>query len=391
MIGSSATSLTSCHQAGSPGRLWPGLAAGSSCSALKLKSRRGQAAPDPDLASAAFQILSSGTTTGLPSLQSRTFFSLLSYATAGEDWLYYTPRRLVWRNLQFPGPRAQLLNLILAGGCLCWFCAEQEDQLGELYGRSGATRLHLFVPLLRRLVAQQALLRFPAELQLLVGTDRVPTALRAAVHRQRPSSLAITYSTSQCGPITYLPANRALEQPESVGWPLPNVQVGFMAPPDRDGAAEIVVDKTITLAYPSPLVGWQEHTQSVAALRPGDRLRKLDDGQFLYAGRANDVFLLRGVLVSPHELEAFLEAQPGVLEAVAFGAESSTYGAVPMAVVQLAPGLDPTTTAQQLQRRSRQLFGFRGLYAVHINQEVPRGVGGKPLRRQLAQIYRLNA
>lgn len=101
------------------------------------------------------------------------------------------------------------------------------------------------------------------------------------------------------------------------------------------------------------------------------------------------MFLFRGVLVSPVQLEGFLEISPGVLEAVAFGAESSTYGAVPMAVVRLAEGVDPEATTAALQQRSRQLFGFRRLYAVHAEAEIPRGAAGKPLRRILAKRYRL--
>jgi len=340
------------------------------------------------LSDPAFLTLSSGTTTGIPTVHSRTFLTSLYYATAGERWHYFTPRRMARSNLQFPGPRAQLITLILAGGCLCFYAAHQEDDQPRLYGESGATRTHLFIPQLRRLVVRRALPEFPDSLGILVGTDRVPMALRREVHHQRPGCLAINYSTSQCGPITFLPPDQMLAVEESVGWSVAGVTLGFMEEAAEDGAAEVVVDKTWTLALPEPGGGWRFEVQNLLGFRPGDRLRARPDGQFVFAGRANDVFLFRGVLISPVPLETFLEAQPGVLEAVAFGAESSTYGAVPMAVVQLEEGLDPVRISRELQRASRQLFGFRGLYAVHPNAEIPRGVGGKPLRRELARRYR---
>ncbi len=358
--------------------LRPDLAQPSQSSAMPLR-----------LSDPAFLTLSSATTTGVPSLQLRTFLTSLHYLTAGEHWHYFTPRRMVRRNFQFPGPRAQLINLILAGGCLCLYAAQQEEALPRLYGESGATRTHLFIPELRRLVVRRALPEFPESLEILVGTDRVPMALRGEVHHQRPGCLVITYSTSQCGPITFLPANQLLAVEESVGWPVAGVTLGFPEEAAEDGAAEVVVDKTWTVALPEPGGGWRFEVQNLLGFRPGDRLRARPDGQFVFAGRANDVFLFRGVLISPVPLETFLEAQQGILEAVAFGAESSTYGAVPMAVVQLEEGLDPLRISLQLQRASRQLFGFRGLYAVHPNAEIPRGVGGKPLRRELARRYRL--
>ncbi|MCP9887550.1 hypothetical protein KBY96_06325 [Cyanobium sp. ATX 6A2] len=128
------------------------------------------------------------------------------------------------------------------------------------------------------------------------------------------------------------------------------------------------------LAVPEVGGGWRTHQQHLHGFRPGDHLRRLQDGQFAFAGRANDVFLLRGVLVSPVELEAFLEAQPGVREAVVFGAESSVYGAVPMAVVQFVDGLDPIPTANSASQAFEKPKCF-GRVAPLAVKEVGRPVG----------------
>lgn len=110
---------------------------------------------------------------------------------------------------------------------------------------------------------------------MLVGTDRVPMALRQAVHRVRPHSLAITYCTGQSGPMTSLPAAELLDQPDSVGRLLEGVQLQFLGEFEADCAPEIQVDKRLLLAYPDLSGGWTLREQHRLGFRPGDRLRPL--------------------------------------------------------------------------------------------------------------------
>lgn len=342
------------------------------------------------LTDAAFITHSSGTTTGLPVPNANPFLLPLSYALSGADWVYFTPRRLVEASFQFSAPRMQLLTHLLAGAALCLYSRQDQARLGSLYGAMAATRLHLFVPGLRRHLCGTGPRSFPADARFLTGTDRVPQALRQQVAACYPGSLAIAYSTSQLGAITLLPEERLLEVEESVGWP----QEGVAIRPAQDGADlhqafEVAVDKQWPIPYRTPDGRERLHLHRRQDCRTGDMLRLDSGGQMVFCGRADDVFLFRGVLIYPLELEAALEAADAVEEAVVFGAASERYGAVPMAVVKLRDGVDPEQTCRALMRQSKQLFGFRGLYAVHAESEIPRGIGEKPLRRLLAERHRL--
>lgn len=342
------------------------------------------------LTDAAFITHSSGTTTGLPAPNVSPFLLPLSYALSGPDWVYFTPRRLVEASFQFSAPRKQLLTHLLAGAALCLYSRQDQARLGSLYGDMAATRLHLFVPGLRRHLCGTGPRSFPAGARFLTGTDRVPQALRQQVVACYPGSLAIVYSTSQLGAITLLPEERLLEVEESVGWTLGDVAISpVQAGVDLHQAFEVAVDKQWPIPYRTPDGRECVHVHRRQGCRTGDMLRLDPGGQMVFCGRADDVFLFRGVLIYPLELEAALEASNAVEEAVVFGALSERYGAVPMAVVTLREGVDPEQTCRALMRQSKQLFGFRGLYAVHAEAEIPRGIGQKPLRRLLAERYRL--
>ena len=65
---------------------------------------------------------------------------------------------------------------------------------------------------------------------------------------------------------------------------------------------------------------WNRHAASKAAIRgewfvTGDKYRRDEDGYYWYAGRADDMFKVHGLWVSPPEVESVLLEHPGVHEA----------------------------------------------------------------------------
>jgi acyl-coenzyme A synthetase/AMP-(fatty) acid ligase len=128
----------------------------------------------------------------------------------------------------------------------------------------------------------------------------------------------------------------------------------------------------------------------VRDFRPGDLLALAPSGHVIFAGRANDVFLFQGQMVSPYEIEDALREAPEVADCAGFGAPSATYGAVPMAAVVLREGVaDPLAAAERLRQRSRERLGHRSAKKIVVMEELPRGAGGKPLRRLLAERHAL--
>ena len=77
------------------------------------------------------------------------------------------------------------------------------------------------------------------------------------------------------------------------------------------------------------------------AFRTGD-LARLEENGFVFEARIDDAMRLGGFLVSPEEIEAFLQAQPEVVGVQVVAAAAKGRDPVPVAFVRAsAPGLDP--------------------------------------------------
>jgi benzoate-CoA ligase len=88
---------------------------------------------------------------------------------------------------------------------------------------------------------------------------------------------------------------------------------------------------------------WNQHARSRETFvgswtRTGDRFRIDGEGDYIYAGRADDMLKVGGIYVSPIEVEAALIAHPAVHEAAVVGCEDSDRLIKPMAYVVTAAG-----------------------------------------------------
>jgi benzoate-CoA ligase len=88
---------------------------------------------------------------------------------------------------------------------------------------------------------------------------------------------------------------------------------------------------------------WNQHARSRATFegqwtRTGDRFRVDDNGDYVYAGRSDDMLKVGGIFVSPIEVESALTAHPAVREAAVVGKEDGDRLIKPIAYVVLAGG-----------------------------------------------------
>lgn len=337
--------------------------------------------------------LSSGTTTGVPAIQTSSYFEALAMLQHPE---WPPSRRMLFSfRMQFGASRSWAVRTLLEGATLCCVRVSERPELPELAGRFEADTLPVNPTYLEEMLAQRLEERFPASLGFVTGTDRVPAGLRRRFHGRFGPRLTIALANSRLGPLTLLPPEHLLAHDgETVGFPLPNVHFGFDADAapawQAQGIGEAVVAKTLRVRLQHPEHGLIDLDHTLEALRPGDLLRLWPDGLLSFAGRANDVFLFRSVLVSPHESEDLLSEDPAVQEVVGFGAPSSVYGAVPMAALCLRAGLDPEQELPRLRRLCQDAMGYRAPKALIPMEAIPRGPTGKPLRRELARLHALS-
>ncbi|GAB1364898.1 malonyl-CoA synthase [Rhodobacter sp.] len=176
----------------------------------------------------------------------------------------------------------------------------------------------------------------------------------------------------------------------TVGFPLPGVEVRIMA----DGAEAAPGDAGgIEVRGPNVFAGyWQMPEKTAEELRPdgwfitGDVGRLDADGYLQIVGRAKDLVISGGFNVYPVEVEAELDALPGVLESAVIGLPHPDFGEAVFAVLVPLPGavLDPQEVLDGLRDR---LARFKQPKAAVILKALPRNTMGKVQKAELRKTY----
>lgn len=136
---------------------------------------------------------------------------------------------------------------------------------------------------------------------------------------------------------------------------------------------------------------WRKYDQSRATFiggwtRTGDNLSFDEDGFFWFAGRENDVFKVKGLWVSPIEIEAAIAAHPAVLEAAVVsytgddGLTSARCYLVPDGQVS-----DPDVFFAELSAAVQPLGGYKVPAEFRIVSHLPRTTLSKVDRRYLRE------
>ncbi len=242
------------------------------------------------------------------------------------------------------------------------------DRVLDALDREQVTLVSLVARTLTRLL-DAGLARPPALRCALTGGGHVaPALVERALAAGVPVSL--TYGlTESCSQVTTTPVAEIDPDRASAGPPLFCTRVRI-APDD-----EILVrGPTVAPAAAAP-DGW---------LRTGD-LGSLDArGRLRVTGRKADTIVSGGENVAPAEVEAVLEAHPGIREAAVLGRPDPRWGEAVTAIVVARPGIE--LEAEELRAHcAGALAPFKVPKHLLITDEpLPRTRSGKLLRRELA-------
>jgi malonyl-CoA/methylmalonyl-CoA synthetase len=181
-------------------------------------------------------------------------------------------------------------------------------------------------------------------------------------------------------------------RPGTVGPPLPGVemrvteaQTGALMGTDEIGMLEV--------RGPNLFQGYWRNPQKTAEdIRPdgffitGD-LGKIDaDGYVHIIGRGKDLIISGGFNVYPKEVEAEIDALPGVIESAVIGVPHPDFGEAVVAVIAASPaaGVDAALVIAALADR---LARFKQPKAVFVVEELPRNAMGKVQKAELRKTH----
>ena len=119
--------------------------------------------------------------------------------------------------------------------------------------------------------------------------------------------------------------------------------------------------------------------------RTGDRFLVDANGDYVYAGRADDMLKVGGIYVSPIEVESALVAHPAVHEAAVIGREDADRLVKPAAYVVLSAGETPSAAlADELKAYVKsRLAPYKYPRWIEFMEELPKTATGKIQRFKL--------
>jgi malonyl-CoA/methylmalonyl-CoA synthetase len=178
----------------------------------------------------------------------------------------------------------------------------------------------------------------------------------------------------------------------TVDFPLPGVSLRIA---DSESGAVLEQGETgvIEVKGPNVFVGYWRSPEKTAQEFRGDGffitgdLGRIDsDGYLHIIGRATDLIISGGLNVYPSEVEAAIDALPGVIESAVIGLPHEDFGEAVAAIVVPAPGaaLDESSVKKSL---AKNLAKFKLPKRVIFVEELPRNAMGKVQKNLLRERF----
>ena len=194
------------------------------------------------------------------------------------------------------------------------------------------------------------------------------------------------YGLTEASPTVTFPDLEGTWRPETVGVPLPGVEVRIV---DPDGVEVEPGDPgEVLVRGPNVFAGYfEDPAASSAAVDPagwlhtGDVAVMDDEGCLTLVDRVKDLIIVSGFNVFPAEVEVVLRDHPAVSDAAVVGVPDAEHGESVKAFV--VPAGEPPDEAEIVDFCSRRLARYKCPTSVSIVKELPRGLAGKLLRRSV--------
>ncbi len=225
----------------------------------------------------------------------------------------------------------------------------------------------------------------------LTGSAPMRADIFRAFQERTGHVLLDRYGMSEALIITSMPLN-APRRPDASG-----VALRGSALRVADESGEPVPPGTvgmIQLRQPFPFSGyWRAPEKTAASFRPdgwfvtGDFGRIDPDGNLCVLGRGTELIISGGFNVYPKEVEACLNAMPGVVESAVIGVSHPDFGEAVVAIVQLASEGASFSEDAAKADLARELARYKVPKRIVVVTDMPRNTLGKILKSQLQRRF----
>jgi acyl-coenzyme A synthetase/AMP-(fatty) acid ligase len=229
--------------------------------------------------------------------------------------------------------------------------------------------------------------RLPSLRILRVSSAALPPAALNEVRRRISPNLYVNYGASEAGPMVAATPDMLAVHPDSVGRPLPGIELEIVD--DLDQPVPAGTNGHVRVRGPGVLSSYlrADAQDRSRVFRNGwcylgDIGAKNAEGLVFLKGRADEVMNFNGIMIGPGEIEAVLRRHPAVQDVAAFALPSPEHQEVPAAAIVSSQPL-PT---DELVRFCGERLGMRAPRMFFRVNEIPKNPAGKVLRRNLAEL-----
>ena len=283
-----------------------------------------------------------------------------------------------------------MLPLLLGATCVV-LPGPKKDLMPSAVKRFGVT-VFVGIPALFGIMAraeQSTVSSFDTVRFFVSGAAPLPVRTIETFSTKYRAPLLEGYGLTEASPVVSLNPLDGVRKNGSVGLPLPGVSVKVVGEEGEEmpsgGIGELLVKgRNVMSGYFRDEVATKERIAD-GWLRSGDMARMDRDGYIYIEDRKDDMILVQGANVYPHEIEDLIRDIPGVLEVAVVGLPDSHLGKRPVAVVQRAKGAS-VEEATVIEHCRRSLSAHKVPRRVHFWDELPLSPLGKPLKRQIRDL-----
>jgi len=190
---------------------------------------------------------------------------------------------------------------------------------------------------------------------------------------------------------TVLRGEHSLTKLGSVGRPCVNVDIRVV----DDAMNEVPAGEVGEIVYRGPTVMqgyWNDPEATAAAFEggwfhSGDLVRRDEDGFFWVVDRKKDMIISGGENIYSAEVEAAIDAHPGVAEVAVIGVPDPRWMETPWAVVVPTDPANPPSAEEIVAHCREKLASYKKPTRVIFTDALPRNASGKVLKVALRERY----
>lgn len=218
------------------------------------------------------------------------------------------------------------------------------------------------------------------------GAAKLPTEVGQAIEARFGVHLEEGYGLTEASPVVAAPIAGVTPR-GSVGVPVPGMEVRLV---DADGDDVLVGDSgELLVRGPNVFAGYWGDPEATARvltedgwLRTGDVAVVDDDGNLYLVDRAKDLIIVSGFNVFPAEVEEVLLEHPAIEACAVLGVAHPHTGESVKAYVKARDGMS-IEEDDVIDFCAQRLAHYKCPNKVWFVDDIPRGLGGKVIRRLL--------